>query len=63
MIKTNINIPGAFAEATNLISLKCFKQQKFNIVDELIYMNYDSKRLANLNDENHDRCYLVARKF
>ncbi|CAF1154161.1 unnamed protein product [Adineta steineri] len=58
-----LEIAGAFAEATNLISLKCFKQQQFNILDELIYMNYDSKRLANLNDENHDRCYLVARKF
>ncbi|CAF1096244.1 unnamed protein product [Adineta steineri] len=58
-----LEIPGAFAEATHLVSLKCFKQQQFNILDELIYMNYDSKRLANLNDENNDRCYLVARKF
>ncbi|CAF1161252.1 unnamed protein product [Adineta steineri] len=58
-----LKIPGAFAEATHLVSLKCFKQQQFNILDELIYINYDSKRVANLNDENNDRCYLVARKF
>jgi GNAT superfamily N-acetyltransferase len=58
-----IQLGGAFAEATGLISLKCFKQQEFQVFDELIYVNYNPERLANLNNENYDRCYLVGRKF
>ncbi|CAF1105881.1 unnamed protein product [Adineta ricciae] len=54
---------GAYAEATNLISLKSFKQQKFDVFDELIYVNYNPQRLAGLKGEIYDRCYLVARKL
>ncbi|CAF3386800.1 unnamed protein product [Rotaria socialis] len=57
------NIHGAYAEATNVYSLNCFKKQKFNIFDELIYTDYDSKRLVDLTDPMYDRCYLVGRNF
>jgi ribosomal protein S18 acetylase RimI-like enzyme len=58
-----LKIHGAYAEATNVYSLNCFKQQQFEIFDELVYADYNAERLANLNDPMYDRCYLVARKF
>jgi ribosomal protein S18 acetylase RimI-like enzyme len=58
-----LKLEGAYAEATNLYSLNCFKQQQFQVLDELIYVDYDSERLANLNGPYDDRCYLVTRKF
>ncbi|UJR32680.1 hypothetical protein I4U23_020140 [Adineta vaga] len=59
----DLQMIGAYAEATNLISLKCFKQQQFDVLAELIYASYSPERLANLKGEVYDRCYLVARKF
>jgi ribosomal protein S18 acetylase RimI-like enzyme len=58
-----LKLEGAYAEATSLYSLNCFKQQQFQILDELIYVDYDSKRLAKLKGPHYDRCYLVSRKF
>jgi ribosomal protein S18 acetylase RimI-like enzyme len=58
-----LKIDGAYAEATNVYSLNCFKQQQFDIFDELKYLDYNPERLANLNDRMYDRCYLVGRKL
>jgi ribosomal protein S18 acetylase RimI-like enzyme len=58
-----LNIDGTYAEATNIYSLNCFKQQQFDILDELKYLDYNPERLANLNDHMYDRCYLVGRKL
>lgn len=58
-----LQLNGAFAEATNLYSLKCFQQQQFKTVDELIYTEYSPERLATMTDPNYDRCYLVTLKF
>ncbi len=58
-----LQLKGAYAEATNVYSLNCFKQQQFEIFDELKYLDYNAERLANLNDKMYDRCYLVARKL
>lgn len=57
----NLNITGAFAEATSVYSLNCFKQHGFQIIDELIYAGYNPEYLGNMNDKMYDRCYLVAR--
>ena len=58
-----LKLDGAYAEATNVYSLNCFKKQQFEIFEELKYLDYNAERLANLNDQMHDRCYLVGRKF
>ncbi|CAF3838907.1 unnamed protein product [Rotaria sp. Silwood1] len=58
-----LKLGGAYAEASNVYSLNCFKQQQFEIFNELIYLDYNPERLANLNDKMYDRSYLVARKF
>jgi GNAT superfamily N-acetyltransferase len=58
-----LNIDGTYAEATNIYSLNCFKQQQFDILDELKYLDYNPECLANLNDHMYDRCYLVGRKL
>lgn len=58
-----LHLPGAFAEATSLISMKAFKRQQFKVLNELVYAEYNPNRLAKLNTEVTDRCYLVARKF
>ena len=58
-----INLGGAFAEATNVYSLNCFKQQHFDILHELKYTDYHPERLASMTDPNYDRCYLVGRKL
>jgi ribosomal protein S18 acetylase RimI-like enzyme len=56
-----INIGGAYAEATNIYSLNSFKQQGFQVYDQLNYAQYDQIRLGNLIDKNNDQCQLVAR--
>ncbi|CAF4650010.1 unnamed protein product, partial [Rotaria sp. Silwood2] len=58
-----LKLGGAYAEESNVYSLNCFKQQQFENFNELIYLDYNPERLANLNDKMYDRCYLVARKF
>jgi ribosomal protein S18 acetylase RimI-like enzyme len=58
-----LQLQGAFAEATNMYSLKCFQQQQFDILEELKYLDYDANRLATMTDPNYDRCCLVAKKF
>ncbi len=58
-----LKLDGAYAEVTNVYSLNCFKEQKFEIFDQLKYLDYNPKRLANLNNPMYDRCYFVARKF
>ena len=58
-----MKLAGAFAEATSVYSLNCFKQQHFDILNELKYTDYRPERLASMTDPNYDRCYLVARKF
>ncbi|CAF1151252.1 unnamed protein product [Rotaria sp. Silwood1] len=55
------HIGGAYAEATNIYSLNSFKQQGFQIYDQLNYVEYDQVRLANLTDKSYDQCQLVAR--
>jgi len=52
-----MNIKGLYAEATNIYSLNCFKQQGFQVYHQVNYIDYDPIRLANLNDQ----CQLVAR--
>jgi len=61
--KEYLKIDGAYAEATSIYSLKCFKKEQFQVFDELKYVDYNPQRLANLNDKMFDRCYLVATKF
>jgi ribosomal protein S18 acetylase RimI-like enzyme len=57
-----LKLDGACAEVTNIYSLNCFKQQQFEIFDELNYLEYNRERLANLSDPMYDRCYFVGRK-
>jgi ribosomal protein S18 acetylase RimI-like enzyme len=52
-----MNIKGIYAEATNIYSLNCFKQQGFQVYHQVNYIDYDPIRLQNLNDQ----CQLVAR--
>ena len=59
----NINLGGAFAEATNVYSLNCFKQQHFDILYELKYTDCNPERLASMTDPHYDRCYLVGRQL
>jgi GNAT superfamily N-acetyltransferase len=59
----HLRVDGAFAEATNVYSLKCFQQQQFKAVNELKYIEYSPERLATMTDPNYDRCYLVTLKF
>ncbi|CAF3913470.1 unnamed protein product, partial [Adineta steineri] len=56
-----IHVKGIYAEATNIYSLNCFKQQGFQSYDQINYTNYDQIRLANLIDSHESRCQLVAR--
>ena len=58
-----LKLRGAYAEATSVYSFNCFKKQQFKLFHELIYTDYDSKRLANLNNPMYDRCYLVGTNF
>jgi ribosomal protein S18 acetylase RimI-like enzyme len=58
--KTDLDIKGAFSEATSLYSSKAFRKQGFQIYDEIIYIKYDDTRLASLSGE-HDRCQLLAK--
>ncbi|CAF1064762.1 unnamed protein product [Adineta steineri] len=58
-----LQITGAFAEATSLVSRQCFEQQQFNVFGRLTYKNDNSKCLPTLNNEDNNQCYLVARKF
>lgn len=58
-----LNLDGAYAEATNLYSLHCFSKERFEIIDELIYLDYNPELLSTLIGTHYDRCYLVARKF
>jgi ribosomal protein S18 acetylase RimI-like enzyme len=60
--KNNLNLQGAFSEATSLYSSKAFRKQGFQIYDEIIYTKYDDIRLASLVGE-HDRCQLLAKKL
>lgn len=57
----NIDIGGAYAEATNIYSFKSFLQQGFQVYYQLNYAQYDQTRLADLTDKNCDQCQLVAR--
>ncbi|CAF0723823.1 unnamed protein product [Adineta steineri] len=56
-----IHIKGIYAEATNIYSLNCFKQQGFQSYDQINYTDYDQIRLANLIDSHENQCQLVAR--
>ena len=58
--KDDLNLHGAFSEATSLYSSKAFRKQGFQIYDEIIYAKYDDIRLASLAGE-HDRCQLLAK--
>ena len=58
--KDELNLKGAFAEATSLYSSKAFLKQGFKLYDEIIYTKYDDMRLASLTGE-HDRCQLLAK--
>lgn len=58
-----LKFEGAYAVATNRHSLNCLRQHQFQILSELIYVDYDGLRLATLNGPYYDRCYLVTRKF
>jgi hypothetical protein len=58
--KNDLNLHGAFSEATSLYSSKAFRKQGFQIYDEIIYTKYDDIRLASLAGE-HDRCQLLAK--
>ncbi|UJR24588.1 hypothetical protein I4U23_005963 [Adineta vaga] len=57
-----MNIKGIYAETTNSYSLNCFKQHHFEIYDQIIYIDYDFNRLANLTDSHQNQCQLVARR-
>jgi ribosomal protein S18 acetylase RimI-like enzyme len=59
----NTHIGGVYAEATNIYSLNCFKQQGFEVYHRVIYRDYDRMRLADLTDVSHDQCQLVAKKL
>jgi ribosomal protein S18 acetylase RimI-like enzyme len=59
-VKNDLNLKGAFSEATSLYSSKAFRKQGFQIYDEIIYIIYDDIRLASLAGE-HDRCQLLAK--
>lgn len=50
-------IKAIYAEATSFNSLKCFQKEYFEIYHRMKYKDYDSIRLANLDDQ----CHLVAR--
>lgn len=56
-----MNIGGAYAEATNIYSFVAFQQQHFQVYFQLIYEEYDRTRLATLNDQSSHQCQLVAR--
>ncbi|CAF0721561.1 unnamed protein product [Rotaria sp. Silwood1] len=58
--KNDLNLKGAFSEATSLYSSKAFIKQGYQIYDEIIYTKYDDIRLASLAGE-HDRCQLLAK--
>lgn len=58
--KNELNLHGAFSEATSLYSSKAFRKQGFQIYDEIIYTKYDDIRLASLAGE-HDRCQLLGK--
>jgi hypothetical protein len=58
--KNVLNLKGAFSEATSLYSSKAFRNQGFQIYDEIIYTKFDDIRLASLDGE-HDRCQLLAK--
>jgi len=60
--KNDLDLTGAFSEATSLYSSKAFLKQGFQIYDEIIYIKYDDTRLASLAGE-HDRCQLLAKKL
>ncbi|CAF1597634.1 unnamed protein product [Rotaria sp. Silwood1] len=60
--KNKFNIKGAFSEATSLYSAKAFYKQGFQKYNEIIYIKYDSIRLASLVGE-HDRCQLLAKQL
>ena len=58
--KNELDVQGAFSEATSLYSSKAFRKQGFHICEEVIYANYDHIRLASLTGD-HDRCQLLAK--
>ena len=58
--KNDLNLHGAFTEATSLYSSKALRKQGFQIYDEIIYIKYDDIRLASLAGE-HDRCQLLGK--
>ncbi|CAF0875738.1 unnamed protein product [Rotaria sordida] len=60
--KNEFNIKGAFTEATSLYSAKAFRKQGYQRYNEIIYIKYDSVRLASLVGE-HDRCQLLAKQL
>ena len=58
-----LHLPGAYSEASNFFSLRCFQQNHFNIVDEVKYTDYNPERLATMIHPHYDRCYLLSLKF
>lgn len=56
-----LQLKGAYADASNVYSLNCFKQQQFEILDELNYAQHNPERFGSLTGPMYDRCYLVAR--
>ena len=56
-----LKLKGAYAEASNVYSLNCFKQQQFDIIYEIKYAEYSPERLGSLPGPLYDRGYFVAR--
>lgn len=59
----DLQLKGAYAEASNVYSLNCFKQQQFEVIDEVKYTEYNPERLDDLKGPMYDRCYFVARSI
>jgi ribosomal protein S18 acetylase RimI-like enzyme len=57
------NVGGIYAETTSIYSLNCFKKQGFQVYHQMIYLDYDQIRLADMTDASEDQCQLVARKL
>lgn len=61
--RDDLKLKGAYAEASNVYSLNCFKQEQFEVIYEVKYAEYSPERLGSLPGPLYDRGYFVARSI